>query len=52
MIVYDDMEPSEIKVYNKRINVANDPDSVYKLLVSYRAGDMWAGPRPHRSIAA
>jgi predicted dehydrogenase len=43
MIVYDDMEPSEkIKVYNKGINVANDPDSVYKLLVSYRAGDMWA----------
>ena len=43
MIVYDDMEPSEkIKIYDKGILVGNGPESVYKLLVSYRSGDMWA----------
>ena len=43
MIVYDDLEPSEkIKVYDKGITVNNNPDSVYQLLVGYRAGDMWA----------
>jgi len=45
MIVYDDLEPSEkIKVYDKGITVNSDPQSVYQLLVGYRAGDMWA---PH-----
>ena len=44
MIVYDDLEPSEkLKVYDKGINVtAGQPEDVYKLLVSYRSGDMWA----------
>jgi predicted dehydrogenase len=43
MIVYDDLEPSEkIKIYDKGITVNNNPDSVYQLLVGYRAGDMWA----------
>lgn len=43
MIVYDDLEPSEkIKVYDKGITVNNQPESVYQMLVSYRAGDMWA----------
>jgi predicted dehydrogenase len=43
MIVYDDMEPSEkIKVYDKGITVNPTPDSVYKALVGYRSGDMFA----------
>jgi predicted dehydrogenase len=43
MIVYDDMEPSEkVKVYNKGITVNGNPEAVYKMLISYRSGDMWA----------
>jgi predicted dehydrogenase len=43
MVVYDDLEPSEkIKVYDKGITVASDGESLYKLLVGYRTGDMWA----------
>ena len=43
MIVYDDLEPSEkLKVYDKGITVTPGPEDVYKLLVSYRSGDMWA----------
>jgi predicted dehydrogenase len=42
MIVYDDLEPSEkIKVYDKGITL-NEPDGVYKMMVGYRTGDMWA----------
>jgi predicted dehydrogenase len=42
MIVYDDLEPSEkIKIYDKGITL-NEPDGVYKMLVGYRTGDMWA----------
>ena len=46
MIVYDDLEPSEkVKVYDRGVSVGEaSPDGVYKLLVSYRTGDMWA---PH-----
>jgi predicted dehydrogenase len=43
MIVYDDIEVSEkVKVYNKGIDVKNGEESRYKLLVSYRSGDMYA----------
>ena len=43
MIVYDDLEPSDkLKVYDKGITVTPGPEAVYKLLVSYRSGDMWA----------
>src|SRR5262247_3344995 len=44
MILYDDLEPSEkLKVYDKGINVTpGRPEDVYKMLVSYRSGDMWA----------
>lgn len=43
MIVYDDLEPSEkIKIYDKGITVSSDPESVYQMLVGYRAGDMSA----------
>jgi predicted dehydrogenase len=43
MILYDDLEPSEkLKVYDKGISVTPRPEDVYKMLVSYRSGDMWA----------
>ena len=44
MIVYDDIEPSEkIKVYDRGISVTDaGVEGVYKMLVSYRTGDMWA----------
>jgi predicted dehydrogenase len=43
MILYDDLEPSEkLKVYDKGINITHEPEDVYKMLVSYRLGDMWA----------
>jgi predicted dehydrogenase len=43
MVVYDDIEASEkLKIYNKGINVNNGQESRYKLLVSYRSGDMYA----------
>ena len=47
MIVYDDLEPSEkIKVYNKGITVSNGKESLYKTLIDYRTGDMWAPQLP------
>jgi len=43
MILYDDMEPSEkVKVYDRGITVTDAPDSLYKALVGYRSGDMFA----------
>lgn len=43
MIVYDDIETSEkIKIYDKGVVVRNGPESLYKMLVSYRSGDMSA----------
>jgi predicted dehydrogenase len=43
MIVYDDLEPSEmVKVYNRGITLDNGPQGLYQLLVGYRTGDMWA----------
>src|SRR5215213_7981230 len=43
MILYDDLEPSEkLKVYDKGIDLTPEPEDVYKMLVSYRLGDMWA----------
>ena len=43
MIVYDDVEPSEkVKVYDKGIHLANTTENLYRLLISYRTGDMWA----------
>lgn len=42
MIVYDDMESSEkVKLYDKGITVKNGPESLHKLLVGYRSGDMY-----------
>lgn len=43
MLLYDDIESSEkIKIYDKGVTLRNDPESVYKQLVSYRSGDMSA----------
>ena len=44
MIVYDDMEPSEkVKIYDKGIVMkGGDKESVYKVFVDYRVGDMVA----------
>lgn len=42
MIVYDDMESSEkVKLYDKGITIRNSEESVYKMLVGYRSGDMY-----------
>lgn len=41
MIVYDDVEASEkIKIYDRGITVTDTPEDEYKVLVSYRTGDM------------
>jgi len=41
MIVYDDLEPSEkVKVYDKGVTV--NGHQPYRMLVDYRAGDMWS----------
>ncbi|KAA3646304.1 MAG: gfo/Idh/MocA family oxidoreductase [Chloroflexi bacterium] len=51
MIVFDDLEPSEkLKIYDKGITVSDAPESVYEMLIGYRAGDMWA-PKIERSEA-
>jgi len=43
MIVFDDLEASEkIKVYDKGITVSENAENIYKLMVGYRTGDMWA----------
>jgi len=42
MLVWNDLEADEkVKVYDKGVNMTNR-EGVYKLLVSYRSGDMWA----------
>lgn len=42
MVLFDDMEPSEkIRVYDRGVNVSSK-EGIYKTLVDYRTGDMWA----------
>jgi predicted dehydrogenase len=42
MLVYDDMEPSEkLRLYDRGINVTTR-EGIYRTLVDYRMGDMWA----------
>jgi predicted dehydrogenase len=42
MILYDDVEVTEkVKVYDKGIVVTERPEEIYKLMVSYRTGDMF-----------
>jgi predicted dehydrogenase len=44
MLVWNDLEADEkVKVYDKGVMISN-PEGLYKLLVNYRSGDMWA---PH-----
>jgi predicted dehydrogenase len=44
MLLFDDLDPSEkIKIYDKGIKVAKaDKSSVYRSLIQYRLGDMYA----------
>jgi predicted dehydrogenase len=43
MIVYDDLEPSEkVKIYDKGITVAGDPQGARETMIGYRTGDMCA----------
>jgi predicted dehydrogenase len=43
MIVYDDMDMSEkVKVYDSGVRLCNDPDHIYRTMVEYRTGDMYA----------
>lgn len=42
MVVWNDLEADEkIKVYDRGVDITN-AQGVYRLLVSYRSGDMWA----------
>ncbi len=42
MLVYDDMEPSEkVRVYDCGVEVTTR-ESVHRMLIDYRTGDMWA----------
>ena len=42
MLVYDDMEPTEkVRLYDSGIKVTTQ-EGIYKMLVDYRTGDMWA----------
>jgi len=50
MIVYDDMQPSEkVRVYDKGVEITEE-ESLYRSLVQYRIGDMFA-PRIEESEA-
>jgi predicted dehydrogenase len=43
MVVYDDMDMSEkVKVYDSGAAIRNDPDHIYRAMVEYRTGDMYA----------
>jgi predicted dehydrogenase len=42
MLVWNDLDADEkVKVYDKGVHITNS-DGIYEMLVSYRAGDMWA----------
>jgi predicted dehydrogenase len=43
MLMWNDLEADEkIKVYDKGVQLGNNREGLYDLLVSYRSGDMWA----------
>ena len=47
MITYNDLEPSEkIKIYDKGIDITDDPEQIYNMIIGYRTGDMWAPKLP------
>ena len=40
-MIYDDMEPHEkIKVYDNGVEITEDKDQIYNVLIQYRTGDM------------
>jgi predicted dehydrogenase len=50
MLVWNDLDPAEkVKVYDKGVQLETK-QGIYKLLVSYRSGDMWA-PRVEQTEA-
>ncbi len=43
MLMWNDLEADEkIKIYDKGVELGNNREGLYNLLVSYRSGDMWA----------
>lgn len=43
MIVYDDTEPSEkVKIYDRGVEMIENKDEIYDILIQYRTGDMLA----------
>lgn len=43
MIVMDDLDPSEkVRVYDKGVEVTDDPTRIQEMRVGYRVGDMWS----------
>jgi predicted dehydrogenase len=47
-LIYNDMDPSEkVKVYDRGINVGEDPEKRREVLISYRSGDVWAPNIPN-----
>lgn len=41
MMIYDDMEPHEkIKIYDNGVDITEDKDQIYNVLIQYRTGDM------------
>jgi hypothetical protein len=48
MLVYDDTLTSEkVKVYDKGVNILDDPEEIYRTRVQYRIGDMYAPKIEH-----
>jgi predicted dehydrogenase len=51
MVVWDDVEPdTKVKIFDRGLDLEMDRESIYKTLVQYRMGDMWA-PRIERTEA-
>ena len=43
MVVYDSLQPAEpIRVYDKGVQIETDVESIHRMKISYRVGDMWA----------
>jgi len=47
-LIYNDLDGSEkIKVYDRGINLTNDPEHRRQALISYRSGDVWSPNIPN-----
>ena len=43
MLMWNDLEADEkLRIYDKGVSMATNPNNLHQLLVSYRSGDMWA----------